>query len=81
MMIESSRLVNARISELASNAPESSNVMSRLCCVWSGVIKLLCNRSVRYCKFRKRGQLTDPSYPIAVQSSGHPNEHLQGHFH
>ena len=47
-MIESSRFVKARISELMSKAPESSKVRSRLCCVCNGVMKLLCNRSVRF---------------------------------
>lgn len=40
-MIESSKLVNARISELTLKASASSNVMSRLCCVCKGVMKFL----------------------------------------
>ena len=41
MMIDSSRLVNCKISELMSNELVSSNARSRLCCVCSGVMKFL----------------------------------------
>jgi hypothetical protein len=77
-MIESSRLVNARISEFMSKAPESSKVMSRLCCVCSGVMKLLEDKLAKLLQVM-RSRLTDPSFPKAEQSSDHLNEHPHSH--